>query len=225
MKIRWLGQAGLLFETGQTTIMVDPYLSDSAAKINPRSFRRMPVDESIFRIHPDILIFTHCHIDHYDPETAERFLASDRPITVLCPTSVWDKVRRKGDAHNYVEFNAMTQWSTRDVCIAAVPTAHSDHWGIGADILAGGKHYYVTGDTLFNLSVLAAAPKAPEAVFLPINGVGNNMNEIDAARFAAAIGAKHTVALHFGMFDNLDPAGFVCENRIIPEIYKEVALP
>lgn len=32
MKITWLGQAGLLFETGETTILVDPYLSNSVEK-------------------------------------------------------------------------------------------------------------------------------------------------------------------------------------------------
>lgn len=112
MKVCWLGQAGLLFQTGKTTIMVDPYLSNSAAKINPRSFRRVPLDERIFDIHPDILIFTHCHIDHYDPETAERFLLSEKPITVLCPSSVWSNVRKYGNGHNYVEFNAGTEWST-----------------------------------------------------------------------------------------------------------------
>ena len=35
MKITWLGQAGLLFETEKLTIMIDPYLSNSVEKINP----------------------------------------------------------------------------------------------------------------------------------------------------------------------------------------------
>ena len=32
MKITWLGQAGLLFEIEDKTIVIDPYLSDSVAK-------------------------------------------------------------------------------------------------------------------------------------------------------------------------------------------------
>ena len=35
MKITWLGQAGLLFETDNITIMIDPYLSESCYKVNP----------------------------------------------------------------------------------------------------------------------------------------------------------------------------------------------
>ena len=42
-------------------------------------------------------------------------------------------------------------------------------------------------------------PKDIDAVFVPINGVGNNMNAFDAVRFVERIGAKHAVPLHFGM--------------------------
>ena len=42
MKITWLGQAGLLFDNGETKIMVDPYLSHSVEKVNPQNFRRVP---------------------------------------------------------------------------------------------------------------------------------------------------------------------------------------
>ena len=70
MKITWLGQAGLLFDNGKVKIMVDPYLSNSVEKVEPKNFRRVPVDEELFNIEPDFMIFTHDHLDHYDPETA-----------------------------------------------------------------------------------------------------------------------------------------------------------
>ena len=41
MKITWLGQAGLMMETGGRIILIDPYLSDSVAKINPLNYRRV----------------------------------------------------------------------------------------------------------------------------------------------------------------------------------------
>ena len=64
MKITWLGQAGLLFEQNGIKIMIDPYLSDSVEKINPKNYRRVAVKESLFDIKPDIMIFTHNHLDH-----------------------------------------------------------------------------------------------------------------------------------------------------------------
>ena len=60
--------------------------------------------------------------------------------------------------------------------------------------------------------------------FLPVNGVGNNMNMVDAAAFAKKIGAKVVVPVHVGMFDEIDPATFPLENKVVPQIYKEIAL-
>ncbi len=96
MKITWLGQAGLFLETSEIKIMVDPYLSDSAKKRNPRSWRRMPVDEKFFEESVDVIVITHNHIDHLDPETLERFLDTDRSLTVLAPYHAWQELRKLG---------------------------------------------------------------------------------------------------------------------------------
>ena len=85
MKVTYLGQAGLLFEKCGFKIMIDPYLSDSVEKINPKNYRRVPVDESFFKIKPDVMIFTHNHLDHYDPETVTHFIDENSNITVLAP--------------------------------------------------------------------------------------------------------------------------------------------
>jgi hypothetical protein len=50
------------------------------------------------------------------------------------------------------------------------------------------------------------------------------MNMADAAAFAREIGERKAVPLQFGMFDDLDPEGFIFENRVIPEIWKEISL-
>ena len=50
------------------------------------------------------------------------------------------------------------------------------------------------------------------------------MNMTDAARFARRIHPQKTVPIHTGMFDRLSVEDFACDNKIIPEIYKEVLL-
>ena len=85
MKITWLGQAGLLFETNTVKIMIDPYLSDSVERINPKNFRRVPVKKELFDLDIGVLIFTHNHLDHYDPETANRFLAAGKTGQTAAP--------------------------------------------------------------------------------------------------------------------------------------------
>ena len=222
MKITWLGQAGLLFETEDLKIMIDPYLSDSVEKITPKNYRRVAVDNSLFDVHPDVMIFTHDHLDHYDPETVSRFIGEDTSLLVLAPMSVWSKVKALGGNNNYVKFDRHTEWTEKNIRFTAVKAEHSDPTPIGVIIDDGERKYYVTGDTLYNKDIFSDIPDDIYAVFLPVNGVGNNMNMVDAARFAKDCGAKFVVPIHHGMFDEIDPCVFDVENKIIPEIWKKI---
>ena len=69
MKITWLGQAGLLFESNEIKIIIDPYLSNSVESIQPHFWRRMPVDEKFLKITPDVIVLTHDHLDHTDTDS------------------------------------------------------------------------------------------------------------------------------------------------------------
>ena len=77
---------------------------------------------------------------------------------------------------------------------------------------------------LYNEEIFEDIPNNIYALFLPINGVGNNMNMADAARFARRINAKKVVPVHIGMFDEITADKFECENKVIPNIYMEVIL-
>lgn len=222
MKITWLGQAGLLFEQDGFQVMVDPYLSDSCEKLNPKSFRRMPIDAQYLKLRPDVMVLTHNHLDHTDPDTLDHFLKEDGNMVVLAPAEAWTTVRQYGGSHNYVMFNRLTEFTVGDVRFRAVRAEHSDRSAVGVLMEWDGKTYYVTGDTLYNEEIFQDLPHDIDVVFLPINGVGNNMNMEDASRFAARVGAKHTVPLHWGMFDQLDPRNFACSNAVIPSIYQEI---
>lgn len=224
MKVTYLGQAGLLFEKNGFKIMIDPYLSDSVEKINPKNYRRVPVDESFFKIKPDVMIFTHNHLDHYDPETVSHFIDENSNITVLAPKSVWDEVHKIGGNNNYVLFNRHTEWTQNGIKFTAVKAEHSDITPIGVIIDDGERKYYVTGDTLYNEEIFGDIPSDIYALFLPVNGVGNNMNMTDAARFAKRINAERTVPIHIGMFDEITADEFDCKNKIIANIYKEIML-
>lgn len=220
MKITWLGQAGLLFEKDNFKIMIDPYLSDSVKRINPKNYRRVGVLETLFKIKPDIMIFTHNHLDHYDPETVKYFINEASDMTILAPKSVWDEVREYGGNNNYVQFNRHTVWTENGIVFTAVKAEHSDKYAIGVVIDDGNKKYYITGDTLYNTDIFNDIPENIYALFLPVNGVGNNMNIEDAHKFASKIKAKHTIPVHFGMFDEIKPTGF----KITPEIYKKIKI-
>lgn len=224
MKIIWLGQAGFLFKTNGIKIMTDPYLSDSVKKINPKNWRRVPVKEELFQEDIDIIVITHNHLDHLDPETLERFLNTDRILTVLAPYDAWQEIRKFGKNHNYVMFNRSTVWTQNGIIFTAVKAEHSDLTAIGFIMDDGKEKIYVTGDTLYNKDIFEELPQDIDAVFLPVNGVGNNMNIIDAKKFAEKTGAKKAIPMHWGMFDEFDPTEFDFENAVIPTIYEEVKL-
>ena len=224
LKITWLGQAGLLFEKNGFSIIIDPYFSNSVENSNPKNYRRVPIDEDFFSVRPDVMIFTHNHLDHFDPETAERFIKKDTAVTVLAPRSVWDAVRRIGGENQYVLFNARTTFTVGGIRFTATYAEHSDPFSIGVVIDDGEKKYYVTGDTLYNESVFESLPADIDVVFLPINGVGNNMNMKDAADFAARVGGV-AVPLHCGMFDEIDMHTWRYEKKVIPTVYERIDLP
>lgn len=229
MKITWLGQAGLLFETCGKTILVDPYLSDSVGAVNPKNHRRVPVDERFLTLKPDVIVVTHCHLDHLDPETLKYYLTKDASCLVLAPNGSWQQLRETFPQTNcnYVLFQNGTTWNEGNITFRAVKAEHSDAYAIGIILSAEGKNYYVTGDTLYSESVFDSIPSPLDlhAVFLPVNGVGNNMNFTDAANFARRVGARYTVPLHVGLFDSIDPSDFPIGNKIVPEMYQVISLP
>jgi L-ascorbate 6-phosphate lactonase len=226
MKITYLGQAGLLFETGGKTIVIDPYLSDSVAKIEPQNVRRTPIDERFLQIQPDVIVVTHNHADHLDKETLCHYLTAESKTLVLAPRSAWLELRKFGGLDNrYIAFNAGTTWTEDEIVFQAVKAEHSDEYAIGVILSAERKNYYITGDTLYSERVFESLPKtAIDVVFLPVNGVGNNMNFADAKRFAQRIKAKKTVPIHIGTFDNLNAESWDCKNKAIPSLYGEINL-
>lgn len=224
MKITWLGQAGFLFETHGLKIIIDPYLSSSCHKLNPNNFRRMPIDEKYLSIRPDVIVLTHNHMDHVDPETLVHYLNKDTGVLVLAPQAAWEEVRKFGHNHNYVKFNRHTEWVEKGVKFTAVKAEHSDVHPIGVIIEAEGKKYYITGDTLYNSEIFEDIPDDIYALFVVMNGKGNNMNQYDAERFAEKVNAKITVPTHWGLHDELHPVDFKYKKVVMPEIYKEVIL-
>ena len=228
MKCIWLGQGGLLFEFDGTTVMVDPYFSDSASVLGPEFKRRIAVNSSFFDVKIDVLILTHNHIDHTDPETLEIILKKNQGVCVLAARHSWEFVRKYGNKNNYVMIESGTEWTQGELLFQAVHAQHNDEKAIGMLISYQNKTFYITGDTLYHPKVIQDVKKLEkniDVIFVPINGVGNNVNMVDAARLANEVKAKKVVPIHFGLLDNIDPRKeFICPNSVIPEFYKEIPL-
>lgn len=228
MNVTWLTEAGLLFESGDVKILVDPYLSDSRAGENLPKIRKIPVDESFFSVEPDVILITHEHPGHLDLPSLKRFLNTEREITVLAPANAYKQLTELGGRHNYVLLSPHSVWSHEHLTFYAVSAEHGDRRAAGFIIDDGKRTFYVSGDTLYNYDViddvLDLAPDGVDLAFLPICGRGNTMNAKDAADFAYEIGAKVAVPIHYGLFDDIDPEAFDFEDALVLTPYKTTKL-
>lgn len=221
MKITWLGQAGFLFETLNRKILIDPYLSNSVEKVQPQNRRRVMIDERFLEIKPDVIVLTHNHLDHTDPETLVHYLKENASVTVLASQNAYENVRKFGAlGNNYVCFNEGSIWTESGLKFSAIKAEHSDSHAIGVIINYQGKNYYHTGDTLYNEKIFSQLNnKNIDVLFLPINGVGNNMNVEDAIAFAKRVSPEVVIPMHFGMFDDIKPP-ILYFKTIIPKEYQ-----
>ena len=202
MKITWLGQFGVLIETANSTLMMDPYLTDTIAQQSGAAYNRLvPLRETYLHRTPDVILLSHDHIDHLDIPSLSALLGTARPVEVLAAANAWTKVHTEvGGPHNYVRVLPGVEWSSGDFHIRAVSAVHSDPTAVGFVIHAEGLTLYLTGDTLYSRELIEQIGEPVDILFTVINGVGNNMNAVDAARFAAGLQPGLTVPVHWGLF-------------------------
>ena len=172
MKIIFLGQNGFLIESKNSTIIVDPYLSDSVEKIEPLNKRKQPIDDSFLHIKPNAIVITHAHADHYDEETLDKILGGkasdesgeDKNCMFLSPPSVFFKAKARYPWCNHVIFRNGTSVTIGDITFRAVKAEHSDAEAIGVIISAENKKLYITGDTLYSETVFESVFDAVESL-------------------------------------------------------------
>ena len=214
MKGRWLGQAGYLF-TAQNgmTVMVDPYLSDTLEEKNGEAYKRqVPVSPAYEAVVPDVLLLTHAHEDHMDFGTLDRILTRRR-ITVAGPRSVWAALRsRYTMGHEYILVQPGPEVTLEDIRIRTIPAFHSDEYAVGYLLEADGKRICHTGDTLYNCGLTEYVRCSLDALLLPVNGKGNNMNAADAARLFRKWKPERVYPMHWDMF-----AEFGCDPKLFLE--------
>ena len=229
MKVIWLGQNGFLFVSGKNKVLVDPYLSDSLKELDIRMERGWSINKRFLEVEPDVIVLTNSHMDHTDMATLRNYIEKNKyQTTLLCCESAFNIISSSGviGRYNNVLMENGSQWTHDNLVLEAVPAKTDDKTAIGIIITdtAENKKYYVTSDTLYNRRIFKYIPRDIDTLFLPINGEDGGMNMDDALRFAKEIDALHTVPVHFGMFDDVNPKKFKFDGAVIPEIYRIIPL-
>jgi len=207
MLIRWIGQSGYVIKSGNTEIIIDPYLSDAVNRIAGRA-RLVEAPFTPESINADAVVCTHKHIDHLDCDAVAKMPKGTRFIT----TEEGAAALKEHGQENTQTLKEGESIEIGDIRLTAVFADHTVE-AFGLIVNAEGVTLYFSGDTLYNEKLFEIAEYRPDITFICINGKLGNMNWQEAAKTAIKIGARINIPNHYGMFasNTEDPLPFLRE--------------
>jgi L-ascorbate metabolism protein UlaG (beta-lactamase superfamily) len=225
VELSWLGQAGFLIRSGNTTVVIDAYLSDVLAekyrgtKFPHTRLMTPPIQpEELTPI--DIVLCTHAHTDHMDPGTLPILAQRNPDAQFVVPLAARQMALDRGvPAERLIAGNADDEFSVSGGCtVRAIAAAHEqflrdqqgNHHYLGYVIRLHGHAIYHSGDCVpyAGLAEKLAACHLDLAL-LPINGrdeyrrqhgVPGNFTFAEAAELCQQASIPAMIACHFGMF-------------------------
>ncbi len=233
--LAWLGQAGFVLRVGDAVVLVDPYLSDHlsvkyhgtrfpharmmAAPIAPGAFPRV-----------DLVVCTHRHSDHMDPDTLPVLAARHPGCRFVVPAAEQAHAEALGLAPASLVAadagQALRPLPELDLLLRPVASAHERlerdkqgrHRFLGFGLETAGVRLYHSGDCV-PYPGLADAVRglAPDVALLPVNGrdraradagVPGNFTLDEAIALCEAAAVPLLVPHHWGLFafNTADPA-------------------
>jgi L-ascorbate 6-phosphate lactonase len=146
----------------------------------------------------EVIIITHDHLDHLDPETLERYPHKDT-TTFVAPRFAARKLAQLGirdivkvDHGETAEVRGAT--FTGVFALATGPDA-VDTAGYHV-IFANGRNWYHASDTAFCDLLLQAAPKT-EVLITPINGKWGNLDVEESIALTEAVQPRFVIPCHY----------------------------
>ena len=209
----FLGQAGYFLNSCGTTVVIDPYLSDSASRHTPELARLLPVPVEPQELRADVFIVTHAHDDHLDPETVGPYQHKET-TTFVAPRFAAAKLPDFDvPAGNIVRIDTGERKTVRGIEITGVYAVPNDPAAIDTAgyrlEFPNGRSVYHSSDTGMSDVLLRAVPQA-EVLLVCINGKWGNLGPAEAARLAAAVRPAVAIPNHYDMMavNTENPAAF-----------------
>jgi len=205
----WLGHSGFVLKFNGATLYIDPCLGE----VRGRARTLRPPLEPAQAVNADLILCTHAHDGHMNPDTLPGMLVASPRSRVVLPRGVAGHAFRAGvpyermtttDADLRVEYvNADSR-----AIIYSIPSAHPNlDWTeetgypyLGYIVRLDGFTIYHAGDCRpWDGLVDRLKPYRVSVALLPIAGAGNT-SAVEAAELAEQIGARWIVPMHYGAF-------------------------
>ncbi len=195
MEIRFLGHACFTLSDGDTTLLIDPFLTG-----NPKAAA------SAEEVHATTLLLTHGHQDHYG-DTVQ--IARRTGATVVAITEVADELAEEGlevrdpnlggTAHfDWGWVKLVPAWHTSTTPKGTVSTP------AGLVISFADKIVYHLGDTCLFSDLQLVAKRHPVDVALMCIGGHYTMDRHDAVDAAQLVGAQTLIPCHYDTFPPIE---------------------
>lgn len=227
----WLGQAGFVFKTPSGKIVyIDPYLSDAAERLF--GFKRLSAPPiAAEEVRADLVVLTHEHADHLDPDTAPIIAKNNPKCRFAAPEGCAEGLAAAGvQGEAFVVLQPNRRYEFDGVVLHAAKADHGDFSDSALSLVLemGGIRIACTGDTAFRPQLLKPLYQVrPDVLLTCINGAFGNMGHIDAAMLTQQVQPRYVIPCHFWMFAEHgagDPNGFVYACRHFCPAVKTILL-
>lgn len=218
----WLGQASFAVRGGETVAYIDPFLSARSSRMVPPPLSPDQVDNA------GLVLCTHDHDDHLDPDTLAGIAAASPGAVFVVPEACRSAVIAAGVHGDRVVAARVDQpVEFGEIVVTAIPAAHEEldfspepgYPYLGYVLQVNGVTLYHSGDcTIYQGLAERLAQHKPDLALLPINGhdwkrlhegIIGNMSFREAADLAAEVGVDTVIPIHYGMFkNNTEPPGY-----------------
>ena len=224
LSIWWLGQEGYVIKTPDLVIYIDPYLSTYAERITlgkPNEHVRMmqPPMRPEEVTNADLVICTHDHADHIDPEGIPIISRASEQTKFIVPECARQTLLDFDISEERIHtLQGDDSLEVLGITIVAVPAKHEqfdkdENKGypyLSYVIKIEGMNLLHAGDTIPYVGQIEKfKPYEIDLAFVPINGrdkfrhdleFEGNFDCTEAVDFAQGVAAGLTVPMHYNMF-------------------------